>query len=125
MATTVFGEERSGLTHLPDGRTALGAFSADPEAFFGPRHAERFGADPTVLVKLLETGERLPVHCLPDRQFARRELGCPYGKTEAWVIVEIRSPEPSAAVFLGFRDEVDPATLAEWVRRGAPCSSRS
>ena len=35
------------------------------------------------------------------------------------MIVEIRSPEPSAAVFLGFRDEVDPATLAEWVRRGS------
>jgi mannose-6-phosphate isomerase len=114
-ATSVFGAERTGLSTLPDGRTAAEAFAADPDAFFGPWHAERFGADPGLLVKLLEAGERLPVHCHPDREFARRHLGCPYGKTEAWVIMEVRSPEPQAEVFLGFRDEIDPATLAAWV----------
>jgi len=118
-ATSVFGSEGAGLSTLPDGRTAAEAFVADPEAFFGPRHAARFGADPGLLVKLLEAGERLPVHCHPNREFARRHLGCPYGKTEAWVIVEARSPEPEAEaeaeVFLGFRDEVDPAALAAWV----------
>ena len=118
-ATSVFGSEGTGLSTLPDGRTVADAFGADPGAFFGPRHAERFGADPGLLVKLLEAGERLPVHCHPDREFARRHLDCPYGKTEAWVIVEARSPEPEAEaeaeVFLGFRDEVDPAELAGWV----------
>jgi mannose-6-phosphate isomerase len=114
-ATSVFGSEGMGLSMLPDGRTASEAFAADPEGFFGPRHAERFGADPGLLVKLLEAGERLPVHCHPDREFARRHLGCPHGKTEAWVIVEVRSPDPQAEVFLGFRDEVDPRTLAAWV----------
>ena len=113
-ATSVFGEERTGLSALPDGRTAADAFAADPEAFFGPRHAERFRADPALLVKLLEAGERLPVHSHPDREFARRHLGCPFGKTEAWVIVGV-SPEPHPEVFLGFRDEIDPATLAGWV----------
>jgi mannose-6-phosphate isomerase len=115
-ATSVFGSEGTGLSTLPDGRTAADAFAADPEAFFGPPHAERFGADPGLLVKLLEAGERLPVHCHPDREFARRHLDCPYGKTEAWVIVEVRSFEPEAEVFLGFRDQVDPAALAGWVR---------
>jgi len=113
----VFGSEGTGLSTLPDGRTVAEAFAADPEAFFGRRHADRFGAGPGLLVKLLEAGERLPVHCHPDREFARRHLGCPYGKTEAWVIVEVRSPEPEAEaeVFLGFRDEVDPVELAGWV----------
>lgn len=115
-ATSAFGSEGAGLSTLPDGRTTLDAFGADPEAFFGPRHAERFGADPGLLVKLLEAGERLPVHCHPDRDFARRHLDCQNGKTEAWVIVEVRSSEPEAEVFLGFRDEVDPAALAGWVR---------
>jgi mannose-6-phosphate isomerase len=114
-ATSVFGSEPTGLSTLPDGRTAAGAFDADPEAFFGPRHTERFGADPGLLVKLLEAGERLPVHCHPDREFARRHLDCPYGKTEAWVIVEVSPPGPQAEVFLGFRDEIDPSTLAAWV----------
>lgn len=115
-ATSVFGSEGTGLSTLPDGRTAADAFGADPEAFFGPRHAERFGAEPRLLVKLLEAGDRLPVHCHPDREFARRHLDCPYGKTEAWVIVEVRSPEPEAEMFLGFRHQVDPAALAGWVR---------
>lgn len=116
-ATSVFGSEGTGLSTLPDGRRVADAFAADPEAFFGPRHAERFGADPGLLVKLLEAGERLPVHCHPDREFARRHLGCPFGKTEAWVIVEVQSPEPEAEaeVFLGFRNEIDPAELAAWV----------
>jgi hypothetical protein len=55
-ATSVFGEERTGFSALPDGRTAADAFAADPEAVFGPRHAERFRADPALLVKLLEAG---------------------------------------------------------------------
>jgi mannose-6-phosphate isomerase len=114
-ATSVFGAERTGLSVLPDGRTAAETFDAYPEAFFGPRHAERFGANPGLLVKLLEAGERLPVHCHPDREFARRHLDCPYGKTEAWVIVEVRTPDSHADVFLGFREEIDPATLAVWV----------
>lgn len=112
-ATSVFGEERLGRSVLPDGRTATEAFAADPEAFFGPRHADRFGADPGLLVKLLDAGERLPVHCHPDREFARRHLNCPYGKTEAWVILEIRSSD--AGVFLGFGHDVELGTLATWV----------
>jgi mannose-6-phosphate isomerase len=112
-ATTVSNSEDLGLSTLPDGRTLAEAFAADPEAFFGPRHAERFGAEPGLLVKLLDAGERLPVHCHPNREFARRHLGCPYGKTEAWVIVDVRTAE--ADVFLGFGDEVDPAVLAGWV----------
>jgi mannose-6-phosphate isomerase len=64
-------------------------------------------------VKLLDAGQRLPVHCHPDRAFARRHLDCPWGKTEAWVIAEVRSSEP--VVFLGFRNDIDPPVLAGWV----------
>jgi mannose-6-phosphate isomerase len=111
--TPVFGSETLGVTTLPDGRTVREAVIADPEGFLGERHAERFGPEPGLLVKLLDAGERLPVHCHPNREFSRRHLDCPYGKTEAWVIVEVRSLEPY--VHLGFRHEVDPATLADWV----------
>jgi mannose-6-phosphate isomerase len=112
-ATSVFGSDTLGVTTLPDGRTLREAVGGDPEAFLGPGHVERFGADTGLLVKLLEAGQRLPVHCHPARDFARRHLACPYGKTEAWVIVEVRSPEP--VVHLGFRHDVDEATLTEWV----------
>jgi mannose-6-phosphate isomerase len=109
----VFGSDTTGITTLPDDRTVGEALAADPEGFLGPEHVERFGADPALLVKLLDAGQRLPLHCHPDRAFSRRHLDCPYGKTEAWVIVEVRSPGPS--VHLGFRHDVDLATLGEWV----------
>jgi mannose-6-phosphate isomerase len=113
--TTIFGEETQGLSALPDGRLLRNAVAADPEAFLGPAHAERYGADPALLVKLLHAGERLPVHCHPSREFSRRHLDCPFGKTEAWVIVEVEGDRP--LVHLGFRHDVEAATLAGWVER--------
>jgi mannose-6-phosphate isomerase len=111
--TTVFGSASDGLTWLEDGRTLREAVQADPEGFLGPRHAEAFGDSPALLVKLLHAGERLPVHCHPDRDFARRHLDCPWGKTEAWVITATQVPEP--VVHLGFREAIDPRGLADLV----------
>jgi mannose-6-phosphate isomerase len=111
--TTVFGSAAEGLTLLPDGRTLREAIEADPEGFLGERHAEVYGASPALLVKLLHAGERLPVHCHPDRDFARRHLDCPWGKTEAWVIAATQVAEP--VVYLGFREAMDPGRLAELV----------
>jgi mannose-6-phosphate isomerase len=111
--TTVFGSATEGLTRLEDGRTLREAVQADPEGFLGPRHADAYGASPALLVKLLHAGERLPVHCHPSRDFARRHLDCPWGKTEAWVIVGTEVPEP--VVHLGFRQPMDPDRLAELV----------
>ena len=114
-ATPAFGSDTDGLSRLPDGRVLRDALAVDPEPFLGRAHVERFGADPALLVKLLDAGQRLPVHCHPSREFARRHLDCPFGKTEAWVITEVRGSSP--AVHLGFVHEVDPGTLAGWVER--------
>jgi mannose-6-phosphate isomerase len=111
-ATTVFGERELGLSRLPNGSRLADRVAADPEAFLGPEHAAACGADTGLLVKLLDAGERLPVHWHPDRAFARSHLDCPHGKTEAWGIVEA---EPGAAVHLGFRRAVDRAAVAEWI----------
>jgi mannose-6-phosphate isomerase len=108
--TAAFGSDGDGLTRLEDGRTLREAVAADPEGFFGRGHAEAYGDSPALLVKLLHAGERLPVHCHPDRDFARRHLGCPWGKTEAWVIAATEGPD--AVVHLGFREAMDPERLA-------------
>ena len=112
--TTVFGERELGLSRLPDGRLVRDAVAADPLGFLGPEHAASRGADPQLLVKLLDAGERLPVHVHPDGPFARETLGLPYGKTEAWIV--IATAGPSATVWLGFREDVSAATLEHWVR---------
>jgi mannose-6-phosphate isomerase len=117
VAATVarFGEETTGLAVTEDGRLLRDLVEADPAAWLGaePAAAPRPGpADTGVLVKLLDAGQRLPVHAHPDRAFAASHLDCPYGKTESWFVVDA---EPGAAVHLGWTEDVDPAELA--VRR--------
>ena len=112
--TTVFGEDELGLSRLADGRLLRDVMAADPVAFLGPQHAAGRGADPGLLVKLLDAGERLPVHVHPDDAFAREALRARYGKTEAWIVVATRRPD--ARVAAGFRDEVPADQLERWVR---------
>jgi mannose-6-phosphate isomerase len=113
---TLFGEKARGLSTLPDGTLLRDAIANDPEGWLGAGHAERFGADPALLVKLLDAGERLPVHVHPDDEFARERFGTPFGKTEAWIVLAAR---PGAEVRVGFADEVAADTLRAWVRSQA------
>jgi mannose-6-phosphate isomerase len=112
--TTRFGAAPAGLSALPDGRSLRDAVVARPEAWLGPEHVAAFGADTGLLVKLLDAGERLPVHVHPDRAWARRHLGCRYGKTEAWYVV---AADEGARVHLGLRADLPPAELADRVER--------
>jgi mannose-6-phosphate isomerase len=111
--TTVFGEDELGLSRLPGGELLRDAIAADPAGFLGAGHAARRGADPALLVKLLDAGQRLPVHVHPDGPFARAALGVPYGKTEAWIVVGATGPD--ATVHVGFREDVPRETLERWV----------
>lgn len=105
--TSRFGLAPSGLTVLPDGRVLADAIGNDPSWWLGPGRA-----DSGILVKLLDTGQRVPLHVHPDRRFAHAHLASPYGKTEAWLIV---SAEPDAYVHLGFHRDVEREELAGWV----------
>src|SRR5262249_59262201 len=78
------------------------------ESFRGPEHVRAVGADPAVLVKLLDAGQRLAVHLHPDRICARGYLGSVYGKSEAWLVLE------GGTLHLGFREDVDAGTLRGW-----------
>lgn len=108
---TTFDGSR-GPSSLADGTLVRDAIAADPSAFLGPEHVARYGTDPGLLVKLLDAGQRLPVHFHPDREFARRELGLLHGKTEAWLIVEA---DPGASVWVGFSREVGLDQVREWM----------
>ncbi|RMI09538.1 class I mannose-6-phosphate isomerase [Cellulomonas triticagri] len=107
--TPLFGETALGLTRLPEGPLLRDAVAADPVAWLGPAHVAAWGADVGVLVKLLDAGERLPVHAHPDVPFAAEHLGLAHGKTEAWIALT------AAPVHLGFRRDVGTDELARWV----------
>jgi mannose-6-phosphate isomerase len=80
---------------------------AYPEQMVGANFAHRWGVTTGVLVKLLAPGSRVPVHGHPDRAWASERLGSPWGKAEAWIILETPSMEeepPYAGI--GFREGV-------------------
>ncbi|MHA4816145.1 class I mannose-6-phosphate isomerase [Streptomyces aculeolatus] len=108
--TTVFGESTLGRSWIPRGGWLADAVTRDPVSWLGTDHWDRFGDDPMLLVKLLDAGQRLPVHSHPDAAFAKRHLGHGHGKAEAWVILD------GGTVHLGFADRVERTTLDRWVR---------
>ncbi len=110
------GAALTGLTALPDGGGGRGillrdAVAADPVHWLGGAHAQRWGADTRLLVKLLDAGQRLPVHAHPDDAFAAAHLGRAHGKAEAWYILS------GGTVHLGLREDVDLDRLAQMVAR--------
>jgi mannose-6-phosphate isomerase len=69
-ATARNGAAPDRLTTLPDGRLLGMAVAEEPERWLGPAHVAMHGPDPAILVKLLDAGERLPLHVHPDQRFA-------------------------------------------------------
>jgi mannose-6-phosphate isomerase len=104
---------RTGISAVQVGgisTTVADLIVAQPEAMVGTPVLD--GAEPTpgVLVKLLDAGQRLPVHAHPTREAARRLLGSAFGKTEAWLILATRSGRPGS-VWAGFHDGIEAADI--------------
>lgn len=108
----LFAEGGGGVTTLDGGVELPDAFAADATGWFGEAHVARFGGEPNLLTKLLDSGERLPVHSHPSREFAASHLDCVHGKTEAWIVLVA---EPGATVWVGFREELSAVELSELV----------
>jgi mannose-6-phosphate isomerase len=113
-ATTMFGRETTGLTRLPDGAWLRDAVERDPTAWLGAKHVEALGTSTGLLVKLLDAGQRLPVHFHPDDAFAQRHFDSHFGKTEAWIVVGTYGDDPR--VYPGFKETLSKSTVAEWTR---------
>ncbi|WP_166979123.1 class I mannose-6-phosphate isomerase [Paramicrobacterium fandaimingii] len=109
--TSLFGEHDLGLTVLPNGQLLRDAISTNPVAWLGDEHVRSYGPDSMLLVKLLDAGERLPVHIHPGGVFARAHLGARHGKAEAWHILD------AGEIHLGFRRSVRPDEIRDWVDR--------
>ena len=66
--TEIFSRPGAGLTRLDSGETLRDAIAAAPAGFLGPDHVARYGADPGLLVKILDTDQR------PSPRQRRRRL---------------------------------------------------
>ncbi|MFB9727346.1 class I mannose-6-phosphate isomerase [Haloechinothrix salitolerans] len=112
-ATARFGTAGTGLSVLAEGTRLADAVRGDPYGWLGGEHVARFGHSTALLVKLLDAGQRLPVHCHPSDDFARTHLSAACGKTEAWLVLGTTGERPR--VWAGFRDDVDEAMAYRWV----------
>ncbi|MGG3561586.1 type I phosphomannose isomerase catalytic subunit [Neobacillus rhizosphaerae] len=84
----------------------------NPEAFLGKKQVEKFGNETGVLVKLIDTAERLIMQAHPDREKAKKLFNSMYGKTECWHFIggrEIDGVPPY--VHVGFKPGV---TREQW-----------
>jgi mannose-6-phosphate isomerase len=83
---------------LPEVLRAWGA------SLLGEKAATRYGGVFPLLVKLIEVNSLASVQVHPDDEQARRLEGFPFGKSEAWYIIETL---PGAEAYIGFRAGTD------------------
>jgi mannose-6-phosphate isomerase len=98
-----------GLTILktPTGEVLLHELiSMNKELFLGEKVARKFGTT-GVLIKMLDSKERLTIQVHPDKEFARTMLNSDFGKTESWYILGGREIDGvKSAIYLGFKEGV-------------------
>ena len=76
----------------------------DAERLLGKEHVQQFGANPAVLIKVLDAAVRLSIQVHPTRAYAKEHFDSEFGKTEAWYIMggrEIDGEKPY--VLAGFK----------------------
>jgi len=128
--STAPGISRALIGHDPTPRDFAALLASDPDYFLGAAHVAKFGAHPQLLVKFLDSGTRLHFQVHPTRDFARRVLCAPSGKTEAYYVLAVRDPaappplahNPSPAagdaagcIYVGFQRPPTPAQLRDWI----------
>lgn len=95
--TCCYGHQTLGLSSLPSGTRLADEIRSDPVKWLGLRHVEKFGSDAKILVKLLDAGQRLPIHAHPHADWAKAHIGAAHGKAEAWFVLS------SGEVYLGLK----------------------
>jgi mannose-6-phosphate isomerase len=108
--------QNEGLTVLKTAQgelTLIELIAQDKELFLGKKIAEKFGTT-GVLIKMLDSKERLTIQVHPDKNYARNMLNSPFGKTESWYILGGREIEgEKSAIYLGFKEGVTPELWAD------------
>lgn len=103
--TCCHGQDTLGLTKLENGRLLVDEIQDHAEQWLGPDHVKAFGSNTKMLVKLLDAGQRLPIHAHPHRDWAKRHLGAAYGKAELWYVLK------AGVMYVGLKESITPERL--------------
>lgn len=80
----------------------------------GERNYQRFGNQFPILIKLIDSNDRLSIQVHPDDTLAQQR-GMEMGKTEMWYILET---EPGAEIVDGFQRQVTPEEYQQFLDLG-------
>ena len=84
----------------------------DPEGILGPAHVKHFGESTGMLIKALDSAERLSFQVHPDTKSAEKIFHSPFGKTEAWYFLGDRNDSNGeSCIYLGFKEGI---TREKW-----------
>lgn len=87
--------------------------SSDLNLFIGKKLAKKYGT-PGILIKMLDSNERLTIQVHPDKEYARKTLNADFGKTESWYVLDLRETDgEKSCIYLGFKEGITPEKWAK------------
>ena len=112
-------EENSVLLEFGNRRFSLPAqvlVEEEPESLLGPEVYRWFGAEFPIRFDYLDTvnGGNLSLQVHPLRAYIREKFGMKYTQDESYYILDC---EPGAGMYLGLRQDVEPAAFADALRK--------
>ncbi|MBQ4631545.1 MAG: class I mannose-6-phosphate isomerase [Clostridia bacterium] len=105
----------SGREHIVEGLSMVcendislaDIISSNPIEALGKKHFKRYGASLGVLVKLIDSAERLTIQVHPTRQKAKELFESCFGKTECWHILGCRKINgENPCIYFGFKEGI-------------------
>ena len=107
-------EEGLSLMNTPNGLKSLKELvESNKELYLGKKLAEKFGTT-GVLIKMLDSNERLTIQVHPDKEYAKTKLNSNFGKTESWYVLNSREIDgEKPVVYMGFKEGVTKALWKE------------
>lgn len=100
-------DEGLSLITTPEGTVALkDLIDSNKELYLGKALADRYGTT-GVLIKMLDSLERLTIQVHPDKEYAKNVLNSEFGKTESWYVLDTREIDGEKSyVYMGFKEHV-------------------
>jgi mannose-6-phosphate isomerase len=98
------------------GRFLRDLIAADSSGMLGVKHVESFGESLGFLAKLIDSDKRLNIQTHPDNAKAREYFNSPFGKTEAWYVIDTRIIDGQQPyIYLGFKPGITKENWITWV----------
>lgn len=100
------------LIETEDGLKSLNDLvNSNKELYLGTELNKKFGTT-GVLIKMLDSQERLTIQVHPDKEYAKNMLHSSFGKTESWYVLNTREINgEKSVVYMGFKEGV---TKEKW-----------